>query len=350
MHKPDSTPIDLPVWKPSPTYVPLGNRSQEGLNRGFTANTVKSLGYNCCELRREAKFLAVMRTQSQLIGDGKDLDAKAKMTWPGGASYSPHTDPHAIRRRNTVAMAAENCAVHPPEAMVNALNGKRPDSIDPENHVVHMPGESTDAFPAAEVGSLCKEAVEKFNAANADQSKPAFMSDLFGMVVKEATRKRIGTTRTLEQTLHKPMSRVEAKRVREMLAQLKTARLPGTSITAPRPVPSLYQLFVQEESCKLALAEPNLPLTAARGQDSVRRRVERMWHDKYKDNMGAQTADLATLQQKHALLVKQQEKLVEKYRHDIQAVNQARQAAAQNGSRPAAPVRPAAAPPISASH
>jgi hypothetical protein len=70
-----------------------------------------------------------MRTQSGLA----DPERRARQTWPGGISYSPHDKPRAIRRRNTIAMLPEEVGVHPSEAMVNCLAGEDADTVDEDN-------------------------------------------------------------------------------------------------------------------------------------------------------------------------------------------------------------------------
>ena len=145
-HKADSQAVDLPVHRPVPKHVPLETKTA----RGFTANTVATLGYKCASLNQPPTnlFRAVMQSQSLNMGDGTNLNARAEMSWVGGADYSPDADPTKCSRRNWVARLAENVGIHPPEAMLNAREGLSANEVSEEHEVTLVAGESTDVSTA----------------------------------------------------------------------------------------------------------------------------------------------------------------------------------------------------------
>ena len=140
-------------------------------------------------------------------------------------------------------------------------------------------------------------------------------------MVKYATKLRTGREMTLEETMHSAMTRDEAVAAKKILSELKTALIPGTNITAPRPVPTVFNLFRKEQEAKIALAEPTLPLSAPRGGDSVKKRVNDEWRLKYKGKPGPQARELKHLIQEQERLKKQNDADREEWQETIRQVN-----------------------------
>ena len=195
--------------------------------------------------------------------------------------------------------------------MVNASKGAAADLVNTTNTVVHMPGESTAAFPVTAAGLLCLPAVLKFNAKNLDTARVAFLSELFEEIVLHVTLKRLDRAMTLAETMHAQMSAEDSATVKEELRKLKAGILPGCEVQAPRPVTNLRNLFIREETARITVADSSVLKKTACLQASKK------WSETYAKDVGAQTRELKDLKAEQAKLVFEHKTVVEEYRGEI---------------------------------
>eukprot|EP01047_Picozoa_sp_COSAG01_P078267 COSAG01_NODE_14400_length_1459_cov_1.816176_1_plen_316_part_00 len=143
-HRPGAQPVDLPVWKaaPSVNYSPPKPRD----NRGYTAATVRDLGFESFKAMTAEGTSFQATLQSSGLAEGRD-----RMTelYVHGADFERKTDKTDIRRRNRTLEPGSSVGLHCPEAYHNAtaIPPRDANDADPVQRVCTVPGEFLAAFP-----------------------------------------------------------------------------------------------------------------------------------------------------------------------------------------------------------